>query len=120
MIDWARSADASEIIDGEPFASEWQDEPIALYRHEGTIFAIGDICMHEHVRLSDGWFDGDRIQCPLHQSCFEIRTGQVIAGGPAYEDVPTYVGKVEDGTVFVKRAQDRKRAVEGQRVSARV
>src|SRR3546814_16008622 len=83
MSDWARIADASEIIDGEPFASEWQDEPIALYRHEGTIFAIGDICTHEHVRLSDGWFEGDRIECPLHQSCFEIRTGDrtsVVSG----------------------------------------
>lgn len=104
MSDWARVADASEIVDGEPFAAEWQEEPIALYRHEGTIFAIGDICTHEHVRLSDGWLEGDRIECPLHQSCFEIRTGRVIEGGPAHEDVPSYIVKVEGGAVFVKRA----------------
>lgn len=104
MSDWVRIADASEIADGEPFASEWNGEAIALYRHEGEIFAIGDICTHEHVRLSDGWFEGDRIECPLHQSCFEIRTGKVIEGGPASEGVASYQVKVEDGAVFVKRA----------------
>src|SRR3546814_8712698 len=74
MSDWARIADASEIIDGEPFASEWQDEPIALYRHEGTIFAIGDICTHEHVRLSDGWFEGDRIECRSEEHTSELQS----------------------------------------------
>jgi nitrite reductase/ring-hydroxylating ferredoxin subunit len=103
MSDWVRVADENDIQDGEPFASEWQGEAIALYRFEGAIYAIGDICTHEHVRLSDGWLDGDRIECPLHQSCFEIRTGKAIEGGPAYEDVAAYAVKVEEGGVFVRR-----------------
>ncbi len=103
MTDWVRVADDSDIVEGEPFASEWNDEAIALYRYEGAIHAIGDICTHEHVRLSDGWFEGDRIECPLHQACFEIRTGKVIEGGPATEDVPAYAVKIENGAVFVRR-----------------
>lgn len=103
MTEWVRVADGSDIVDGEPFASEWNGEAIALYRYEGEIYAIGDICTHEHVRLSDGWLDGDRIECPLHQSCFEIRTGKAIEGGPAYEDVPLYSVKVEGDGVFVRR-----------------
>ena len=103
MTDWVRVADNSDIIDGEPFASEYDGEAIALYRYEGEIHAIGDLCTHEHVRLSDGWFEGDRIECPLHQSCFEIRTGKVIEGGPATESVAVYAVNVEDGGVFVRR-----------------
>ena len=103
MTEWVRVADGSDIVDGEPFASEWNGEAIALYRYEGEIYAIGDICTHEHVRLSDGWLDGDRIECPLHQSCFEIRTGKAIEGGPAYEAVPLYSVKVEGDGVFVRR-----------------
>ncbi len=41
---------------------------------------------------------------PLHQSCFEIRTGKVIEGGPAWRDVPAYEVKVADGSVFVRAA----------------
>lgn len=103
MSDWVRIADENDVSDGEPFASECDGEAIALYRYEGAIYAIGDVCTHEHVRLSDGWLDGDRIECPLHQSCFEIRTGKVIEGGPAYEDVPAFAVKVEEGGVFVRR-----------------
>jgi len=103
MTDWVRVADESDIPEGEPFAAEANGEAIALYRYEGQIYAIGDICSHEHVRLSDGWLDGDRIECPLHQSCFEIRTGRVIEGGPAYLDVPCYDVKIEDGAVHVRR-----------------
>ena len=102
MSDWVRVAAEAEIVEGEPFASELGDTAIALYRHEGEIFAIGDICPHEHVRLSEGWLEDGRIECPLHQSCFEIRTGKVIEGGPAYEDVPAFAVKVEGGDVFVR------------------
>lgn len=102
MTNWVRLADEIAIIDGEPFPSELEGVEIALYRYQGGIYAIGDICPHEHVRLSDGWLEGDQIECPLHQSCFEIRTGKCIEGGPAYEDVLTYAVKVEDGGVFVR------------------
>ena len=69
------------------------------------LYAIGDICTHEHVRLSGGWLEGDRIECPLHQSCFEIRTGRVIEGCIATADVPVYGVKVEEGGVFVRRGE---------------
>lgn len=104
MSDWVRVADDADIVEGEPFASEWEGEAIALYRHEGEVYAIGDICTHEHVRLSDGWLEDGRIECPLHQACFEIRTGKVIEGGPATEDVPAYAVKIEDDGIFVRRA----------------
>lgn len=103
MSDWVRIADNSDVVEGEAFASEYDGEAVALYRYEGEVYAIGDICTHEHTRLSDGWLEGDRIECPLHQSCFEIRTGKVIEGGPATEDVPAYAVKVEDGGIFVRR-----------------
>jgi nitrite reductase/ring-hydroxylating ferredoxin subunit len=102
--EWVRIADEGDVVDGEPFASEYHGEAIALYRYEGAVYAIGDLCTHEQIRLSDGWFEGDRIECPLHQSCFEIRTGKVIEGGPAYLDVQPYAVKVEEGGVYVRRA----------------
>jgi nitrite reductase/ring-hydroxylating ferredoxin subunit len=102
VSDWVRVADEAAVIEGEAFPAEIEGVAIALYRYEDAIHAIGDICSHEHVRLSEGWLEGDRIECPLHQSCFEIRTGKVIEGGPAWEDVPAFAVKVEDGGVFVR------------------
>ena len=102
MADWVRIAAEADVVEGDPFPSELHGEAIALYRWEGEIFAIGDVCPHEQVRLSEGWLEDGRIECPLHQSCFEIRTGKVIEGGPAYEDVPAFAVKLEGGDVFVR------------------
>lgn len=104
MSEWVLIAPAAAIVEGEAFASEVGEEAIALYRLDGEIHCIGDICTHEHVRLSEGWVDGDRIECPLHQACFEIRTGKVLSG-PAYEDVKRYEVKVEGDSVFVRSGQ---------------
>jgi nitrite reductase/ring-hydroxylating ferredoxin subunit len=102
--EWTRVASPGDVIEGEPFASEADGVAIALYRLGDEIFAIGDICTHEHVRLSDGWLDGDRIECPLHQSCFEIRTGKVL-NDPAYVDVACFAVMVEGDDIYVRAAE---------------
>ncbi|WP_164843953.1 non-heme iron oxygenase ferredoxin subunit [Croceicoccus ponticola] len=101
MNEWVRVASVDEVVEGEAFASERKGEAIALYREGDDIYAIGDVCPHETVRLSEGWLENGLIECPLHQSCFEIRTGKVIEGGAAYEDVACYEVKVEGGSVYV-------------------
>jgi 3-phenylpropionate/trans-cinnamate dioxygenase ferredoxin subunit len=68
---------------------------------DGEVFAISDMCTHEEVELSDGELDEDVVECPLHGSCFNVRTG-AVAGLPATEPVATYLVTVEDGEVFVE------------------
>lgn len=101
MAEWHRVASEDEIKEGEAFPVTLAGAAIALYRLEGSLYAIGNICPHQgDVLLSDGFVDGDKIECPMHQSCFDIRTGKVL-GPPAQQDVPVYPVKVEDGAVFV-------------------
>ncbi len=102
MAEWHRVASEDEIKEGEAFPVTAAGAAIAVYRLEGALYAIGNICPHQgDVLLSDGFVDGDKIECPMHQSCFEIRTGKVL-GPPAQQDVPAYPVKVEDGAVFVR------------------
>ena len=56
------------------------DPPIAVFRTDaGEVFAIDDTCTHQDASLADGWLDGETIECPLHGSCFNLRTGRVGA-----------------------------------------
>ena len=50
--------------------------------------------------LSDGYMDGDKIECPLHQGLFDIRTGKAEEG-PVDEDLKVYQVKREGGRVLV-------------------
>lgn len=59
----------------------WVDEePIAIFNVGGEYFAISDNCTHEDTPLSDGFLDEDEcdIECPLHGSRFDLRTGRAL------------------------------------------
>lgn len=102
MSEWHRAASFEEMEEGQPVAMQVGDVALAVYRLGGEAHAIGDICPHQKdVRLSDGFVDGDVVECPMHQSCFDIRSGKVL-GPPAREDVPAYPVKIEDGVVYVE------------------
>jgi len=76
--------------------------PICLARlADGEVFAINDICSHDQVELSDGELDDDVVECPLHGSCFNVRTG-AVEGLPATEPVATYPVLVDGDEVFVE------------------
>jgi 3-phenylpropionate/trans-cinnamate dioxygenase ferredoxin component len=62
---------------------------IALVRHEDTVYAIKDACSHADVALSEGEVSGCFLECWLHGSQFDLRTGQPTSL-PAIEPVPIY------------------------------
>jgi 3-phenylpropionate/trans-cinnamate dioxygenase ferredoxin subunit len=76
-------------------------EPVCLVRAEGEVYAIRDVCSHADVPLSEGEVEGTTVECWLHGSRFDLRSGKPT-GLPATEPVPVYETKVEDGTVLVE------------------
>jgi 3-phenylpropionate/trans-cinnamate dioxygenase ferredoxin component len=56
---------------------------------DGSPFAIADECTHEEIELSDGYLDGDEIECPAHGSRFNVHSGEV-RGLPANIPVKVY------------------------------
>ena len=68
--------------------------PIAIVRTDEGIFAIDDRCSHADVALSDGDVEGCAIECWLHGSAFDLRTGAPLSL-PATVPVPIYAVRVE-------------------------
>ena len=75
-------------------------EPICVVHTEGEVFAIRDVCSHAEVPLSEGEVEGTTVECWLHGSRFDLRTGKPI-GLPATVPVPVYETEVADGNVYV-------------------
>jgi 3-phenylpropionate/trans-cinnamate dioxygenase ferredoxin subunit len=102
MGEWRRVSALEDVWEGAPTAVDVAGKPIALYRFGDEVHAIGDACPHQAgVRLSGGFLEGETIECPMHQSCFHVKTGKVL-GPPAREDLPVYPVRVEDGQVLVE------------------
>jgi len=64
-------------------------QDVALVRCEEGVFAIGNHCSHADVDLSEGEVEGCALECWLHGSQFDLRTGRPLSL-PALEPVPTY------------------------------
>jgi len=81
-------------------AVEVDDTPVAIVRSGADVFALNDICSHAEVSLSEGEVYDGTIECWLHGSCFDLRSGKPT-NPPATQPVATYKVKVEDGDVYV-------------------
>ncbi len=93
LASFADQAATRVVIDGVP---------VAVVRIGGEVFAIGDICTHAKVSLSDGevWCEERELECPKHGSPFSLTTG-VPSSPPATRPVPVFDARVIDGKVMV-------------------
>lgn len=77
--------------------------PIAVFHANGAYYAIDDTCTHQDASLADGWVEGCLVECPLHASCFDLRTGEPTQP-PAKQPVRTHRVVVADGVLWVEEA----------------
>jgi 3-phenylpropionate/trans-cinnamate dioxygenase ferredoxin component len=73
---YVRACALSEIPAEGVLGVEVAGEPVAVARAEGEIYAIRDVCSHAEVPLSEGEIYDRTVECWLHGSCFDLRTGQ--------------------------------------------
>src|SRR5262245_24850046 len=97
---WQRVASISEIdVDGV-LGVDVDGSPVALYRLGSEVFATAGICTHALAILSDGFVEDGKIECPLHQGQFDIRSGKALCA-PVTEDLRTYSVKLEGDDIFI-------------------
>ncbi|MCA3329754.1 MAG: non-heme iron oxygenase ferredoxin subunit [Roseomonas sp.] len=100
MAEWHRVAAEDELQAETPLARRIGETQIAIIRLADGIFAVNDVCSHEYALLSEGFCEDGKLECPLHQACFDIRTGKALSA-PASIAIATYPVKCEGGDVFV-------------------
>ena len=66
----------------------------------GDVHAIGDVCTHGDISLSEGFVEDDTLECWAHGSKFKLTTGKPLTL-PAYEPVPVYVVTITDGDIYI-------------------
>lgn len=97
---WRKVARADEIGPGEVKRVLVAGCDVALCNLGGEFHAIDNICTHAYACLSDGYFEGDELECPLHGGRFNVRTGRA-GGGIVTEDVRRFAVRVENGDVLL-------------------
>ena len=89
-----------DLDDGKPLAVEVDDVAVVLVRQGDEVHALRDSCSHAELALSEGEVTRKGIECWLHGSCFDLRTGRP-SSPPATEPVDVYAVTVVAGEVHV-------------------
>ncbi|KAK7882098.1 hypothetical protein WMY93_028272 [Mugilogobius chulae] len=89
-----------DLKDGEMKAVEVGDAKVLLVRTGGQYTAVGSKCSHYGAPLIKGVLMGDRVRCPFHGACFNVKTGD-IEDYPGLDSLPCYKVTVKNGQVYV-------------------
>ena len=92
---------AEEVAVGTALRVEAAGLTVAVFNVGGTFYVTDDACTHGPGSLSEGFIDGDIVECNFHNGQFDIKTGEVVAP-PCMIPVKTYPAKVEDGKVVIE------------------
>src|SRR5215208_2528587 len=99
--DFVKVANKKDIQPSQMKEIEVNGQNICVVNVEGKYYAIGSICTHEGGPLADGSLEGYEVECPWHNSKFDVRTGEVRSP-PASEPEPAYEVKVDGNSILIK------------------
>lgn len=99
MAEYIKVARAEEIPEGGSKIVDVDGMQVALFKINGTIHALDNICPHRGGPLGEGIVSGTEVVCPWHAWAFNIETG-------GYVDDPTFAVikfdvRVQDGDVEI-------------------
>ncbi|HVM99152.1 MAG TPA: non-heme iron oxygenase ferredoxin subunit [Caulobacteraceae bacterium] len=97
---WQRAASIHDVSADSGLQVQVGDVTIALFRLGDKVYALEGICPHAEAFLAEGFIDADKIECPLHQSQFEISSGKCL-NPPADRDLMTYATRIEGDDILV-------------------
>src|SRR6184192_4114182 len=91
---------ASDVAPGAAVRVERGELALAVFNVDGQFYVTDDACTHGPGSLSEGFIDGDVVECNFHNGQFDIKTGEIVSP-PCMIPVKTYPTTVEGGTVFI-------------------
>lgn len=99
--EWHDVGAVDAVSEDLPLTAKVGDREIGVYCLNGQYYALEDVCPHAYALLSQGFIDGDEIECPLHGAKFHVPTGKCTKE-PGGRDLACYPVKLEGGRLYVK------------------
>jgi nitrite reductase/ring-hydroxylating ferredoxin subunit/uncharacterized membrane protein len=99
--DWTPILADAELPQRVKKCVKHEGKSVLLYRDGERISAIGAVCSHAGGPLHEGEVDGPYVQCPWHQSVFDMRDGS-IRHGPATIPQVSFEARIRDGQVEIR------------------
>ncbi|MEO0400145.1 MAG: Rieske 2Fe-2S domain-containing protein [Pseudomonadota bacterium] len=98
--DWVRVCAPQDIEEGRAVIAPMPNgERVAVFRYEGKIAAVTNVCRHQNGPLGEGRIVDGCITCPWHG--WQYRPEDGVSPPPFTEKIATYNVRIEDGIILV-------------------
>jgi nitrite reductase/ring-hydroxylating ferredoxin subunit/uncharacterized membrane protein len=104
LSEWRAVLDADKLRAGSPQRITVDGTDIALFRRGNQVFAINAVCPHAGGPLNEGQVEGETVQCPWHDSVFNLSDGALVHG-PSTFPVACYEARRRDGKIEIRTRQ---------------
>ena len=100
-----RVANVKDLKKGEMRQVSVEDHEILLVRVEDEFFATAAHCTHYGAPLEKGILNGEKVICPWHNACFNIKNGK-LEEPPALDALPHFSVRVEGEDLIVQLPEE--------------
>ena len=91
---------SSDVANNAATKVEKNGLSLAVFNLQGQFYVTDDLCTHGPGSLSEGYIEGDVVECDFHNGAFNIRTGEVVTP-PCMIPLRTYAVHTVDGKVYI-------------------
>ncbi len=102
MADFVKVGGLSQFSPGVVYEGEISGKRVILVNLDGTLHAVGNVCPHVSLPLTNGTVSGDNIVCPFHGSEFNLATGECVEGPAQGDSIESYEVRLEGEDVLVQ------------------
>jgi nitrite reductase/ring-hydroxylating ferredoxin subunit/uncharacterized membrane protein len=95
---WTAVMPETELAEEQPVRIQVNGDPVLLYRKYGTVYAMGAVCSHAGGPLEQGTFYDFCVQCPWHDSVYDLRDGSPVHGPTTFRQ-PHYRARINNGQI---------------------
>ncbi len=99
-MSWIGVCDAEQVQEDFPYSGNIDGKEIGIYLIDGEYYALEDVCPHAYALLSQGFVEDGKVECPLHEAVFDVKTGQCLHG-PGGRNLNRYPVRVYDNQIQI-------------------
>ncbi len=99
QLDYVFACNLEDIPDNRAKIVSISGERAAIFKYNGKVSAVGNVCRHQGGPLGEGKIVDGCITCPWHGYQYLPENGQ--SPPPFTEKTETYPLKLEDGAIFI-------------------
>jgi nitrite reductase/ring-hydroxylating ferredoxin subunit len=96
---FVKVADLKDVPEGTPKAVKVDGRSIALFQHQGSVYATDNQCPHMGYPLTRGRVRNGVLTCDWHGWSYDMKGGGCFTGG--CDDLDTFPVEVRDSAIYI-------------------